>query len=94
MRDLTGRNWRWCCPSVLNSTTRYSPKHASWLNIAQIELSALCGQCLNRRIPDRKTMRREIKAWDRDRNNHQTKVDWQFTTSDAHVTLRILYPKI
>ena len=52
----------------------YTPKHGSWLNIAEIELSALCGQCLNRRIPDRDTMRREVEAWERDRNNRQAKV--------------------
>ena len=66
----------------------YTPKHGSWLNIAEIELSALCGQCLNRRIPDLDTMRSEIAAWERDRNNRQSEVDWQFTTSDARVKLR------
>ena len=72
----------------------YTPKHGSWLNIAEIELSALCGQCLNRRIPDLETMRREIEAWERDRNNLQAKVDWQFRTSDARVKLRSLYPNL
>ena len=72
----------------------YTPKHGSWLNIAEIELSALCGQCLNRRIPDLDTMRSEIASWERDRNNRQSEVDWQFTTSDARVKLRNLYPKI
>ena len=72
----------------------YTPKHGSWLNIAEIELSALCGQCLNRRIPDLGTMRREIEAWERDRNNLQAKVDWQFRTSDARVKLRSLYPNL
>ena len=72
----------------------YTPKHGSWLNIAEIELSALCGQCLNRRIPDRDTMRQEIEAWERDRNNRQAKVDWQFRTSDARVRLRSLYPTL
>jgi len=72
----------------------YTPKHGSWLNIAEIELSALCGQCLNRRIPDLDTMRSEIASWEQDRNNRQSEVDWQFTTSDARVKLRNLYPKI
>lgn len=70
----------------------YTPRHGSWLNISEIERSALCGQCVNRRIPDRDTMRREIEAWERDRNNRHAKVDWQFRTSDVRVTLRILYP--
>ena len=68
----------------------YTPKHGSWLNIAEIELSALCGQCLDRRIPDLDTMRREIEAWEQDRNHQQAKVDWQFTTPDARVKLRSL----
>ena len=72
----------------------YTPKHGSWLNIAEIELSALCGQCLNRRIPDLKTMRSEVASWERDRNNRQSEVHWHFTTSDARVKLRTLYPKI
>ena len=67
-----------------------TPKHGSWLNMVEIELSALCGQCLNRRIPDRDTMRQEIEAWERDRNSRQAKVDWQFRTSDARVRLRRL----
>ena len=72
----------------------YTPKHGSWLNIAEIELSALCGQCLDRRIPDLDTMRREIEAWEQDRNHQHAKVDWQFTTPDARVKLRSLYPKL
>ena len=72
----------------------YTPKHGSWLRIAEIELSALCGQCLNRRIPDLDTLRREIEAWERDRNYRQAKVDWQFSTYEARVGLRSLYPKV
>ena len=72
----------------------YTPKHGSWLNIAEIELSALCGQCLNRRIPDLDTMRREIAAWELDRNNLHANVDWHFRTSDARIKLRSLYPKL
>ena len=72
----------------------YTPKHGSWLNIAEIELSALCGQCLNRRIPDLAIMRQQINAWEQDRNNRQSKIDWQFTTRDARIKLKSLYPKI
>lgn len=72
----------------------YTPKHGSWLNIAECELSALCRQCLERRIPDLETMRREVTNWTTDRNNRATKVDWQFTTKDARVKLKHLYPKI
>ena len=71
----------------------YTPKHGSWLNMAEIELSVLKGQCLNRRIVDMKTMRAEIAAWERDRNNNTKKIDWQFTTQDARVKLKRLYPK-
>ena len=72
----------------------YTPKHGSWLNIAEIKLSALCGQCLNRCIPDLAIMRQQINAWERDRNNRQSKVDWQFTTQDARIKLKSLYPKL
>ena len=72
----------------------YTPKHGSWLNMAEIELSALCGQCLNRRIGDLKTMRREIAAWEQDRNNRQAKIDWHFTTHDARTKLKRLYPNL
>jgi hypothetical protein len=70
----------------------YTPKHGSWLDIAEIELSALARQCLNRRIETIETMRYEVQAWNRDRNNRQTKVKWQFTCADARVKLRRLYP--
>jgi hypothetical protein len=72
----------------------YTPKHGSWPNMAEIELSALCGQCLNRRIGDLKTMRREIAAWQQDRNNRQAKIDWHFTTHDARTKLKRLYPNL
>jgi len=71
----------------------YTPKHGSWLNMAEIELSALKGQCINRRIADMETMRAEIAAWEQDRNNNTKKIDWQFTTQDARVKLKRLYPK-
>ena len=72
----------------------YTPNHGSWLNIAEFELSALCGKCFNRRTPDLDTMRRKIEVWKRDWNNRHTEVDWQFKTSDARVRLRISYPKL
>ncbi len=72
----------------------YTPKHGSWLNVAECELSVLCRQCLDRRIPDLEAMRREVMNWTVDRNSRATKVDWQFTTKDARVKLKHLYPKI
>jgi hypothetical protein len=72
----------------------YTPKHGSWLNMAEIELSALAGQCLNRRIPDLTTMQRHITAWESDRNNRQSKIHWHFSTSDARTKLKHLYPKL
>lgn len=72
----------------------YTPKHGSWLNVAEMELSALARQCLDRRIPDAQTLRREVAAWERQRNAAVVKVEWQFTTDDARVKLRKLYPTI
>lgn len=72
----------------------YTPKHGSWLNMAEIEFSALKGQCLNRRIPDMLTMQTEIAAWETNRNNCIRKIDWQFTTADARIKLKRLYPKL
>lgn len=72
----------------------YTPKHGSWLNIAEIELSAFCGQCLNRRIPDIQTMKRETAAWQRDRNTRAAPVSWQFTNEQARVKLSRLYPNL
>jgi hypothetical protein len=72
----------------------HTPKHGSWLNIAEIELSVLKRQCLQERIPDIAMMRRQVDAWNHDRNTRQTKVDWQFTTQDARVKLKRLYPKV
>ena len=72
----------------------YTPKHGSWLNIAEIELSALTQQCLNRRIPTIEALREETTSWNRQRNLAQKGVDWQFTTSDARVKLKRLYPMI
>ena len=72
----------------------YTPKHGSWLNVAEIELSALSGQCLNRRIPNMELMRKEVAAWERDRNNRAITIDWRFTTEDARIKLKRLYPKL
>ena len=71
----------------------HTPKHGSWLNVAEIELSVLSCQCLNRRIPDKMTYEREIEKWNTDRNNQQIGVDWHFTTKDARIKLKRLYPK-
>jgi hypothetical protein len=72
----------------------YTPKHGSWLNIAEIELSALNSQCLNRRIPDIDSMRHEISAWEDARNNRGAPVNWRFTTNNARIKLARLYPKL
>ncbi len=72
----------------------HTPKHGSWLNIAECELSVLSRQCLNRRITDTQTIRDESRSWSKRRNAHQTGVDWQFTTDDARTKLKRLYPKI
>ena len=72
----------------------YTPKHGSWLNIAEIELSALNGQCLRRRIPSAQQMRTEIAAWQSDRNQRGAPVNWRFTTKDARIKLSRLYPKL
>jgi hypothetical protein len=72
----------------------YTPKHGSWLNMAEIELNVLTGQCLNRRIDDIEVARKEVNAWQKHRNNRQAKVNWQFTTKDARIKLSRLYPTL
>jgi hypothetical protein len=72
----------------------HTPRHGSWLNIAEIELSALSRQCLSRRIADREELKREIAAWEGERNQCQVGVDWRFTTEDARIKLKRLYPLI
>ena len=72
----------------------FTPKHASWLNIAEIELRVLSGQCLNRRIADKQTLIKEICAWQKQRNFKNAKIDWQFTTDDARIKLKKLYPTL
>jgi len=72
----------------------YTPKHGSWLNMAEIELNVLMGQCLNRRIDNMKTMEEEAAAWCQHRNNREAIINWQFTTQDARIKLKRLYPTI
>jgi hypothetical protein len=72
----------------------HTPKHGSWLNVAEIELSVFKRQCLPERVPEIEEMRRMTKAWNIGRNSRQTKVDWQFTTEDARIKLKRLYPKL
>jgi hypothetical protein len=72
----------------------YTPKHGSWLNLAESELGILSSQCLDRRIPDKQTLVEEIAAWQDDRNAHHAKADWRFTTIDARIKLKHLYPTI
>lgn len=72
----------------------YTPKHGSWLNIAEIELNVLTAQCLKRRIDDIEFVRKEIEAWQNFRNNKEAKVNWRFTTKDARIKLARLYPTL
>ena len=72
----------------------YTPKHGSWLNIAEIELNVLTGQCLNRRIDDIELVRKETLAWQEFRNNKNAKVNWQFRTEDARIKSSRLYPTL
>jgi hypothetical protein len=72
----------------------HTPKHGSWLNIAELYLGVLTTQCLDRRIPDIETLRREVAAWVSDRNARRAPVSWQFTTDDARIKLTHLYPSI
>jgi hypothetical protein len=70
----------------------FTPKHGSWLNLAEIELSVLTRQCLARRIPDEETLKREIKADEERRNRAKATIKWRFTSQDARVKLHRLYP--
>ena len=72
----------------------YTPRHGSWLNMAEIEIGVLRRQCLDRRIADRETLMREVSAWQEQRNENGNKVDWRFTTDDARIKLKSLYPSI
>jgi len=72
----------------------YTPKHGSWLNMAEIELHVLNGQCLNRQISNIEEITKEVHAWQHDRNNKNSKINWQFTTKESRVKLKRLYPSI
>jgi len=72
----------------------YTPKHGSWLNMAEIELNVLMGQCLKRRIDNMTTIREETEAWQENRNNKKAKINWQFTTKNARIKLKRLYPTL
>lgn len=72
----------------------YTPKHGSWLNISEIELNVMTRQCLSRRIEDISSLRRELSAWECERNRNQATVNWQFKTKDARIKLVSLYPEL
>jgi hypothetical protein len=72
----------------------HTPKHGSWLNMAESELSILARQCLNQRLPDREQLRREVTAWQAERNQAKTAMIWRFTTKDARIRLARLYPSL
>ena len=72
----------------------YTPKHGSWLDMAESELSVLSSQCLDRRVPDKDTLTKEVAAWRNERNKTHAKADWQFTNADARVKLKRLYPTL
>ena len=72
----------------------YTPKHGSWLNMAEITISVLAGQCINRRISDLDTLNKELTAWSSEYNQNRTPIKWQFTTEDARVKLVRLYPQV
>ncbi len=72
----------------------YTPKHGSWLNMAEIELNVLSGQCLNRRLDNYETIKQEVNAWQNNRDNKNSKIEWRFTTKDARIKLKKLYPSI
>ena len=72
----------------------HTPKHGSWLDMAEIEIGVLARQCLDRRIPDQEVLRREVDAWQDQRNRDMVRVDWRFTTDDARIKLKSLYPAI
>lgn len=72
----------------------FTPKHGSWLNMAEIELNVLNGQCLNRRIDNIETIKNEVRAWKEYRNNKNSKINWRFTTQNSRIKLKRLYPSI
>jgi hypothetical protein len=94
LRQLPGRHLGAEARRVERFEWHYTPKHGSWLDMAESELTGLSGQCLDRRIPDKLTLAQEVAAWEDSRNNKHVKTGWQFTTADARVKLKRLYPAI
>jgi len=86
--------WRSFVLILISQHIYYTPKHGSWLNIAEIELSVLNSQCLNRRIASAEQMRQEVASWQAERNNRGTPVNWRFTTEDARIKLTHIYQKL
>ena len=82
------------CEAIQHLEIHYTPKHGSWLNMAEIELSVLSRQCLNKRIEDIGKLSAKCKAWLKNRNMQANKVDWRFTTEDARIKLKKLYPSM
>jgi hypothetical protein len=95
-RCIAFGHMRQCSPRAMlkRFEWHYTPKHGSWLDLAESELGVLSSQCLDRRIPDKQTLIDEIAAWERDRNAHHTKSDWHFTAKYARIKLKYLYPSI
>jgi hypothetical protein len=101
-------DWAWCIKELLEVyypeaearglaerlEIHYTPKHGSWLNMAEIELSILARQCLDRRIPDPAILTQEVAAWEERRNGQHRTIDWRFTTADARIKWKHLYPSI
>ena len=82
------------CPDAERLEWHYTPKHWSWLNVAECELAALSKQCLDRRIGTAARLRALVRAWEEERNERMVGVNWRFTTADARIKLRSLYPSI
>ncbi|WP_187433173.1 transposase, partial [Serratia marcescens] len=95
--DISSLYERFCPEEAFSYASRleihYTPKHGSWLNIAEIELNAMTRQCLDRRVSDIEDLSKELSAWESERNNNGRQVKWQFTTEDARIKLHSLYPK-
>src|SRR2546429_5586525 len=89
-----GRSARFDYEYERNGTANLLPKHGSWLDLAESELGVLSSQCLDRRIPDKQTLIDEVAAWEQDRNANHTKANWHFTTPNARIKLKHLYPSI
>ena len=102
MDNLNTHKWASLYKSFTTSEARriverleihYTPKHGSWLDMAEIELNAMTRQCLNRRLDNINTVRKELAAWETERNAMKSKISWQFKTDDARIKLASLYPK-